>query len=171
VFLRALRLAGGAAAGVWLSALIAAPLVAAHASRSTHPIAWRAAALTYVAGSVVCHQRSERSFHLAGVQQPVCARCFGVYAGGAVAWLAAARRRRRGQGDARRPRRWLFLAAVPTIASVALEVAGVWEPAAMTRALLAAPAGAAVAWAIAAALGDEVNCGGARDGRRADALG
>ena len=38
----------------------------------------------YQAGSLVCHQRPERSFHLAGVQLPVCARCFGLYLSGAV---------------------------------------------------------------------------------------
>jgi hypothetical protein len=158
------------AAGFWLAALVAAPLVAAYAEGSAHPIAWHAAALTYVAGSVVCHQRPERSFHLAGMQQPVCARCFGLYTGVAIAWAVPLLRRRPGAG-ARRARTWLLLGAAPTIASVALEGLGMWAPAAATRAMLAAPAGAAVAWAVATALGDEVNCGGARDGRRADALG
>ena len=47
----------------------------------------------YAAGSIVCHQIPERSFHIAGVQLPVCARCTGLYAGAlaGVAWLAWSR--------------------------------------------------------------------------------
>ena len=38
----------------------------------------------YAVGWLICHQRPERSFHLAGAQLPVCARCLGLYAGGAA---------------------------------------------------------------------------------------
>ena len=41
---------------------------------------WWRARCVYQLGSLICHQRPERSFHLAGVQMPVCARCFGLYA-------------------------------------------------------------------------------------------
>ena len=42
----------------------------------------------------VCHQRPERSFHVAGVQLPVCARCTGLYVSGAAGALAALARLR-----------------------------------------------------------------------------
>ncbi len=57
-----------------------------------------AAAGTYLIGGVVCHQRPERSFHLHGVQMPVCARCAGLYLGAGLGVLAAAGFRRRGVG-------------------------------------------------------------------------
>jgi hypothetical protein len=40
---------------------------------------------TYLVGSLLCHQRPERSFFLWGSQMPVCARCLGIYAGAALA--------------------------------------------------------------------------------------
>ena len=52
----------------------------------------------YLMGGVVCHQRSDRSFHPGGVQMPVCARCFGLYLGAGLGVLAAAGFRRRGAG-------------------------------------------------------------------------
>ena len=57
-----------------------------------------AAAGTYLIGGVVCHQRPDRSFHLHGVQMPVCARCAGLYLGAGLGVLAAAGFRRRGVG-------------------------------------------------------------------------
>ena len=49
------------------------------------PFLWiPAAAVMYAAGSFICHQIPERSFHLDGIQLPVCARCFGLYGGGAL---------------------------------------------------------------------------------------
>jgi len=43
---------------------------------------------TYLVGSLLCHQRPERSFFLWGSQMPVCARCLGIYAGAALAAIA-----------------------------------------------------------------------------------
>ena len=40
-----------------------------------------AAAVVYGVGSFICHQLPERSFHIAGFQLPVCARCLGIYIG------------------------------------------------------------------------------------------
>ena len=37
--------------------------------------------ISYLAFSPFCHQISERSFHLFGVQLAVCARCTGIYLG------------------------------------------------------------------------------------------
>ncbi|GAC1404929.1 MAG: hypothetical protein NVSMB56_19440 [Pyrinomonadaceae bacterium] len=40
-------------------------------------------------GSIVCHQRAERSPHLLGVQLPLCWRCSGIFIGSCVLifWL------------------------------------------------------------------------------------
>jgi len=74
------------AAATWAGALAAAPIVAA--SDRGGPFAW-GAALAYRAGSVICHQQDARSLHPGGVRMPVCARCAGLYAGGALGALAA----------------------------------------------------------------------------------
>jgi uncharacterized membrane protein len=143
-----------AVAVAWNTALIASPLVASP----------YLSAFTYASGSLVCHQQSARSFHLAGAQLPVCARCFGLYAGavfGIVAWCALA-----GLARAARPRaaQWvngngvrvsLIAVAVPTVVSVALAWLGLWDGTNLTRALLALPLGAVLALVMAAvAAGD-----------------
>lgn len=38
-------------------------------------------------GSAVCHQMAERSFYIAGIQTPLCARCTGIEAGFLFGWL------------------------------------------------------------------------------------
>lgn len=63
----------------WVAVLIAAPLLPT-------PLA----GLLYAAGALICHQIPERTFHLQSFQLPVCARCFGLYAGGAMGSAAAA---------------------------------------------------------------------------------
>jgi uncharacterized membrane protein len=141
------------AAVLWTSALIAAP-------SSPAP---RLSAMVYAAGSMVCHQRPERSFHRSGAQYPVCARCLGLYGGGvagAIAWVLAS-----GFGMAPRPRAQSFatnrlrgvlvVAAIPTIASVLSAATGLWDPSNTIRALLAVPLGSAVAAVVmAVAAGD-----------------
>jgi uncharacterized membrane protein len=132
----------------WSAALTAAPIAASP----------RVAALTYAAGSLICHQRPERSFHYQGAQSPVCARCAGLYAGavaGVLLWAAAA-------GVGSRPRtptvpltntrvirRLLFLIALPTLVSVTASWFGWWEAGNIVRAALAVPLGAAIAAVIA----------------------
>jgi hypothetical protein len=123
----------------------------------------RAAAVTYRAGAIICHQQNARSLHVGGVRMPVCARCVGLYAGaGAGALVAAA-----WVFVARRPMtlpltrwRWAAVACgLPTLAAWTGEhVAGLAVPGA-ARALLAVPLGAAVAgvvtmWAGGAAFED-----------------
>jgi uncharacterized membrane protein len=98
------------------------------------------AALLYAAGSIVCHQLPERSFHLAGIQLPVCARCTGLYVGGVVGiivWLARARR----PLSHAAARRALVIAAVPTLVTVLSAAAGWWDPGNVLRAALAMPLG------------------------------
>jgi uncharacterized membrane protein len=138
----------------WNAALFAAP-------RGT-PTAL--AASTYLIGSLVCHQQPERSFHLGNAQLPVCARCLGLYTGAlagvvgwAAAWGAGLTRMRRGIDVSAhlRWRRALIVAAVPTLASVALGLAGVWDGSNAIRAALAFPLGGTIGAALAAvAAGD-----------------
>ena len=125
----------------WLVLLLTAPLL---------PIP--VAGFLYVFGSVLCHQISERSFHLDGAQLPVCARCLGIYAGVAAGAVAALVGDVRAAGPAKRTRRNVLLAAIPTIATVALEWAGAWSLSNMTRALAALPLGAAVAFMVTRAV-------------------
>lgn len=108
------------AATIWALVIVATPLVAA---RGWLP--W-GVLFVYQLGALICHQRPERSFHLAGVQMPVCARCFGLYAAGAagllIAW--AIRGTLPGRAARDRARALLVVAAIPIALSVALEWAG-----------------------------------------------
>jgi uncharacterized membrane protein len=108
-------------------------------------------AFAYLAGSFVCHQIAERSFHIDGVQLPVCARCTGLYLGAAVgliAWLAQPRR----QLSFTRARLLLGVMAIPTMVTVATAWLGVWDPPNAVRAALALPLGASVGAVVAAVL-------------------
>lgn len=112
------------------------------------PALWGTA--VYVAASRVCHQRPDRSFHTDGHQWPVCARCAGLYLAAPVgAWLLPGL-----MGHVRRSTllKGLAIAAAPTAATWAFEAAGGADPGGMTRALTAAPLGAAVAFAIVSAV-------------------
>ncbi|MBP1634408.1 MAG: putative rane protein [Acidobacteria bacterium] len=139
------RVALASAALLWAVLVVAAPWLG---SRREPLAAWTAAG-TYLAGGRVCHQRPERSFHAAGAQLPVCARCTGLYlsaAAGALAGLAWPWPRRVSNA-LRAPafdwRPWLAAAALPTAATVALEWAGLWAPSNAARALAGVPLGAA----------------------------
>ena len=134
---RLLSSAFAAAATLWAVVVGTTPLLAS----------WTAAgaAVVYAAGALVCHQMSERSFHLGPSQLPVCARCFGLYAGvalGALAWSIAGARRARPLS--RRGVIGLLAAAgAPTAFTVATALAGVLDPPNVWRAGLAMPLGAA----------------------------
>ena len=114
----------------WLALLIVTPL--APSSIAT---------LMYAAGGVICHQLPERSFHLAGFQLPVCARCLGIYAGAAAAasihvlgFFVADSARWRLLSPAA-ARRVFLVSAVPTVVTVALEWAGAWSGTNVVRAI------------------------------------
>jgi len=140
---------------VWLALLLAAPATA---------FGVPASALTYALGSIICHQRPERSFDLFAAQMPVCARCVGLYAGAAAGafmsrvagwrWRPSA-----GSEPRRRTDRWraaLLAAAVPTAATWMVEAIGMAAPSNLARAVAALPLGAAVAWLVVdAARGSE----------------
>jgi predicted membrane protein DUF2085 len=114
---------------------------------------------TYAVGSLVCHQRPERSFFLFGIQMPVCARCLGLYVSAALAALGAtampvtATRVLRIPARARAPwrsidsaRLMLAASSLPTIATLAYEWITGTMPANVIRAASAAPLGAVVGW-------------------------
>ncbi|HKH70176.1 MAG TPA: DUF2085 domain-containing protein [Vicinamibacterales bacterium] len=117
------------AALAWLALIIITPL--APSSIAT---------LMYAAGAVICHQLPERSFHLAGFQLPVCARCLGIYAGATAAASIhvlgvfvtdSARWRLLSPATARRV---FLLSALPTLVTVALERTDVWGGSNIVRA-------------------------------------
>ena len=139
---------------LWAGALVAAPVSAAS----------QLSAAVYAAGSVVCHQRADRSFQLGNAQLPVCARCTGLYAGaiaGVFGWAVIAGLRARPTQRAERLTGWprlrgaLVVIATPTLITVVTASAGIWDPANAVRALLAVPLGAVITGVVVAvAAGD-----------------
>jgi hypothetical protein len=130
-----------AAAVAWAGLVVAAPWLASVSPRGGGGLYLSAAA--YWVGGLVCHQRPDRSFHLAGGQLPVCARCTGLYVSAALGVVLVWFRARPGRAlpfTAWRKR--LVLAALPTVATLAVEW---WRPAAasgLVRAIAAVPLGA-----------------------------
>jgi uncharacterized membrane protein len=112
------------------------------------PFAPREAALVYAFAAGICHQQVERSFHLAGTALPVCARCFGLYASGAIAAVAALLQARddRWGVDPHTARLVFALAAAPTAATVAGEWLGLFPTTNFARFAASLPLGAAAGW-------------------------
>jgi uncharacterized membrane protein len=135
------------AALAWLALLLVTPIAPSSI-----------AALMYAAGAVICHQIPERSFHLAGFQLPVCARCLGIYAGAAAAasiyvlgaFTAAPVPSR--ILSPRTARRVFLLSALPTLMTVALEWAGVWRGTNIVRAFAGAAVGVAGSFVVMSAV-------------------
>lgn len=76
--------------------------------------------------SYLCHQLSERSFHLGAHPFAVCSRCLGVYFGLFGGFLIYPFFKR--IEDIEPPRRmWLFLALIPMGIDWSLGVFGIWE--------------------------------------------
>jgi hypothetical protein len=160
--MRLLRFGLLATTAMWAAALPLATFAAGQ--RSTGTIGYALAFVVYAVGSVVCHQLPERSFHLFAVQMPVCARCTGIYFGGALAVIlfvlardrqvrqvgtmghVAVRARSRVPTPLGQARRVLIASAVPTSLTILYEVATGSTPANWLRAVSGAPLGAAVAW-------------------------
>ena len=132
------------AAVMWLMLILMSPVALASGRLSTLTLA------VYHAGSLVCHQRPERSFHLAGAQLPVCARCFGLYLSGAVGLVVGSRRR--GSISAATSRLLLVMAALPIAVTVALEWLGLIHTTNIVRMLTGLPLGFAAAVVIVRSL-------------------
>jgi Predicted membrane protein (DUF2085) len=141
----------------WFALIPLATFLAGRASPKT-PTGYGLAFMTYAIGSLVCHQRPERSFHLFGVQMPVCARCLGIYAGAAAVallWLFSDRRSQLlrhesaiswpGFGVARNA---LLVSGIPIAATLAYEWTTGATPANWIRAVSGLSLGAAVAWIV-----------------------
>ena len=105
--------------------------------------------ITYLVGSLLCHQRPDRSFHAGVAQVPVCARCCGIYLGAVAGALRAVVM----SGALDGSRLWtraglrnlLVISAVPTALTWVLEAAGIWAASNVVRFVAALPVGAAVA--------------------------
>ena len=125
---------------VWLVALGAAISPRVRASVPLVP------AVVYAAASRVCHQNPDRSFHTAGRQWPVCARCAGLYLTAPVGAFLALRRR------AALSRRAAIAAlttfGTPTAISFAAEHLAGLPMTNAARFAAALPLGAIIAWII-----------------------
>ena len=123
----------------WLGLLVAAPALSV-------PVA----GVLYAIGSLICHQIPERSFYLHGFQLPVCARCLGLYAGGAAGSVAAVFVAR--AFTARQAPMVTAIAAVPTVITVAVEWGAGWPVSNVVRAAAILPLGLAVAFVVVRAV-------------------
>ena len=156
---RTLRRAFVGASVTWFVVL---PLATFASSRPYPPTpVYLVSFVTYLVGSLLCHQRPERSFFLWGSQMPVCARCFGIYAGAAlaaIAWPLVARLKpsrlrslARLGGTPRSARTILIVSIVPAAASLLYEWTTGDMPANWIRALSGLPIGVVVAWIVRSA--------------------
>lgn len=129
---------------VFVAGSFAAPLLVSAGN------AWGAA--LHMVYSPLCHQMPERSLAIGAGTQAVCARCSGLYLGGAVGLWAAARLLRRG---CLRPRPlWLAVAFAPSVVDFALPWLGLSGLANVPRLTLAIPAGAVAALFLAVGIED-----------------
>ncbi len=129
-----------ARAAVLAAALVAAGLLAGTvAVPLLEQAGVGAARLVRLAYAPLCHQNPERSFAIGGSAQAVCARCSGLYLGGAAALLVA------GFGlfpRSARPRAvWLGLLAMPNVVDALCAAAGLPSLPNLPRLVVAAPFG------------------------------
>ena len=128
----------------WLGLIIAAPLLKQAGFDSI-------AADIYYPFGFICHQISERSFHIHDDKLAVCARCFGVYAGILLGFLFYPFFR--SLSDIRPlPKIWLILSCFPLAIDWGLTFFGIWENTHLSRFLTGAILGAACAIFILPAL-------------------
>lgn len=122
---------------IWAAAIVGAPILRSSGYNG-------AANAIYAIFSPICHQISERSFHIHGEQFGVCARCSGIYFGlaGGILFCPVFR----SLFNFRTPSRvWLLLSPVPTGIDFALEFFGIWKNTHWSRFLTAALFGAVAA--------------------------
>lgn len=142
---------------LWAAGL---PAAAASASGGGTP-AWPAL-LIYGIGSVVCHQRPERSLSWGTAPWPVCARCTGIYL--AFATVAAVGLLARGRAlSPGRARAWVSAAALPAIGSLGFEWATGVTPSNATRAATGLLLGGVLGWLVMAFLAEDSAAAGQSD--------
>lgn len=97
----------------------------------------------FLIGGAFCHQLPERSIYVAGVQLPVCARCFGVYSSVAVCslFLAAAKRLSASKPPSLIITLLLSAALLPLMADGFLSYIGIYETTNFVRVTTGALAG------------------------------
>lgn len=125
----------------WLAIIMFAPLLPV-------PLA----GIAYLAGSLICHQLPERSFHIGAAQLPVCARCLGIYVGLGGTLMFRVLGSRVPGSIVPGSRFALIAGAMPTAVTVALEWLGIWQPSNLARALSGVPLGAVVAFVVVGAV-------------------
>lgn len=108
--------------------------------------------LVYGIGSLLCHQRPERSFHIASTPFPVCARCVGLYLGAAWASSWSGFRLLPPQVSSRWGRAWLVAAAAPVVGTLIYEWSTGSVPSNLVRAASGLPLGGGVTWLILSAI-------------------
>jgi uncharacterized membrane protein len=144
------------AAVSWAIALPAAAWLASH--HELPQLAYALGVGVYGIGSWICHQRPARSFQMWAVQMPVCARCAGIYAGGAigaiVASFAGLKPRATTAPRGISARQILIASAIPTMLTLVFEWTTGVAPSNWIRAAAGLPLGVAIAWVVARA---EVN--------------
>jgi uncharacterized membrane protein len=139
---------------LWIAAVFAALAVASRTSVGM-PL-YALSAVVYEAGSLVCHQLPNRSFHAWGAQMPVCARCTGLYVGAAAAALVVTHLDRAAQRQVwDRARELLLMAATPTALTLAYEWLRGVTPGNWIRAAAGFPLGAIVMLIVVAATASE----------------
>lgn len=110
---------------VWVSFILIAPLAKANGFINiSSPL--------YHFFSFICHQISERSFHVEGEQFGVCSRCFGVYLG-LLSGFAIYPLWRNIDDIEPLPRFWLFLSLIPISVDWSLTIFGIWENTHLSR--------------------------------------
>jgi len=115
--------------------IFAAPLAQAHGNDLF-------ALKVYRFFSHVCHQAPDRSFHLAGFQLAVCARCTGLYLGIGLAAGFYPLVRSLKHADTL-PCVWLFAAAAPMAVDFYVDYLGIWHNTHVSRFLTGILLGAA----------------------------
>jgi predicted membrane protein DUF2085 len=156
-----LRPAFVAASVAWALLLPLVPFVASRPHAT--PIGTALIIAAYAVGGAICHQLPERSYHLWAAQMPVCARCAGIYVGAAIGAIVGAASLTGRRANARIPllvaaghrftradqaRAILFIAALPTLATLVYEWTTGHMPAHWIRAATGVPLGATAAWMV-----------------------